>query len=1119
MVFLDLILNLTLLVSLSLVSGFIDKRWPRRTGLNVLLNGLLFGGAAIIGMLKPLVLSQGLIFDGRSIMISLCAFYFGPFAGTVAALMTITCRITLGGMGAFSGVLVILSSTLVGLAARYRLNPDKTPPTPTQLYIFGILVHLAMLAMLLTLPGKAGFDVVKQLGLYIIFLYPLATILAGKILSDQITASKTISDLQQTTQNLLVTLQSIGDAVITSDLENRIVFINPIAEKLTGWNKEEAIGKPVEDVFRLINEVTREKAENPVKKVIEYGEIVALANHTLLVDKQGNALPIADSAAPIRNLNGKITGVILVFRDQNDERRVEKLLKARLSLVDFAATHNLQELLTKSLDEVGELVGSPIGFYHFVEKDQKTLTLQQWSTRTLKEFCHTEGHGMHYGIDKAGVWVDCVHQKKPVVHNDYESLAHKKGLPEGHAKVVRELVVPIMRGDKVVAILGVGNKKDNYTDKDVETVSYLADVTWQLIDKKRTDEALMESESLFRNIFEHHAAVKLILDPDSGDIIDANKAAEAYYGWSIDRLKQMNIKDINTLPPDLIKNEIEKARTLKRVEFEFRHRRADGSIRDVAVFSSKLTIKGKDLLHSIIHDITDRKQMEKDLKESEAKYRNLFENAPIGIFTTHSNGKALSINRTMATILGFNSPEEAMEHYTSLQGKLYVDPGQRDLFVKQLKEKGHVENFEYQARKADGKIAWLRMNARLANYEEDNSFIIEGFTTDITDQIKLEEQFRQAMKMESVGRLAGGVAHDYNNMISVIIGNTELAMDRVNPSDPLYENLQEIYNAARRSADVTRQLLAFARKQTIAPKVIDLNNVVEGSLKMLKRLIGEDIDLSYLPGNVKWPVNMDPSQIDQILANLTVNARDAIAGVGKITIETGMTTFDQSYCDDHNGFIVGDYVQLTVSDDGLGMDKLTLENLFEPFFTTKDIGKGTGLGLATVYGIVKQNNGFINVYSEPDQGTMFNIYFPRHMSAPIESCKFHSDFIPTGHGETILLVEDEPSILNMGSKILEKLGYSVFKANTTIDAIQIAENHASEINLLITDVVMPEMNGKDLAELLIRINPKIKLLFMSGYTANVIAGHGVLEEGVCFIQKPFSRKDFAIKVREALDMN
>lgn len=996
MIFLDLILNLTLLVALSIVSGFIDKRWPKRTGLNVILNGILFGSAAIIGMLKPLVLSQGLIFDGRSIMISLCAFYFGPFAGAITAFMTITCRIALGGIGAFSGVLVILSSTVIGLAARYRLNPIKNPPTPTQLYIFGILVHLAMIIMMLTLPENAGFAVVKRVGLPVILLYPLATVLAGKILSDQITSIKTIYNLQQTTQNLLVTLQSIGDAVITSDLENRIVFMNPVAEKLTGWNKNEAIGKPLEVVFRLINEVTREKAENPVNKIFEYGEIVGLASHTLLIDKQGNERPIADSAAPIRNLNGEITGVVLVFRDKSDERRVEKLLKARLSLVDFAASHNLEELLTKSLDVVDELVCSPIGFYHFVEKDQKTLTLQQWSTRTLKEFCHTEGRGMHYGIDQAGVWVDCVHQKKPVVHNDYESLAHKKGLPDGHAKVVRELVVPIMRSDKVVAILGVGNKNDDYTDKDVETVSYLADVTWQLIDKKRTDEVLLKSE---------------------------------------------------------------------------------------------------------------------------AKYRNLFENAPIGIFSTHSNGKALSINKAMATILGFNSPEEAMEHYISLQGKLYVDPNQRDLFVNQLKEKGHVENFEYQALKADGKMAWLRMNARIANYEEDGSFIIEGFTTDITDQIRLEEQFRQAMKMESVGRLAGGVAHDYNNMISVIIGYTELAMDRVNPSDPLYENLQEIYNAARRSADVTRQLLAFARKQTIAPKVIDLNKIVEGSLKMLKRLIGEDIVLTYLPGNVKWPVNMDPSQIDQILANLTANARDAIAGIGKVTIETCMTTFDKSYCDDHNGFIVGNYVQLTVSDDGLGMDKHTLENLFEPFFYTKDIGKGTGLGLATVYGIVKQNNGFINVYSEQDQGTTFNIYFPRHMSAPIESCKTHSDFIPTGHGETILIVEDEPSILNMGRKILEKLGYAVFTANTTIEAIQIAENHASEISLLITDVVMPEMNGKDLAELLIRFNPKLKLLFMSGYTANVIAGHGVLEEGVCFIQKPFSRKDFAIKVREALDLN
>ena len=259
-----------------------------------------------------------------------------------------------------------------------------------------------------------------------------------------------------------------------------------------------------------------------------------------------------------------------------------------------------------------------------------------------------------------------------------------------------------------------------------------------------------------------------------------------------------------------------------------------------------------------------------------------------------------------------------------------------------------------------------------------------GTHIDITDRVNLQAQFVQAQKMESVGRLAGGVAHDYNNVLSVIIGYTEMAMDEVDPAGPLHANLEEVLTAANRATDITRQLLAFARKQTIAPKVLDLNETVEGMLKMLRRLIGEDIDLAWLPGASLWPVKMDPSQIDQILANLCVNARDAIAGVGKVTIETGTVVFDAAYCADHAGFVPGEFVMLAVSDNGCGMDKEMLDKIFEPFFTTKDVDKGTGLGLATVYGIVKQNNGFINVYSEPGKGTTIKIYLPRHEGKAVE---------------------------------------------------------------------------------------------------------------------------------------
>ena len=396
-------------------------------------------------------------------------------------------------------------------------------------------------------------------------------------------------------------------------------------------------------------------------------------------------------------------------------------------------------------------------------------------------------------------------------------------------------------------------------------------------------------------------------------------------------------------------------------------------------------------------------------------------------------------------------------------------------------------------------------------------FAIQEEARQKTAQEKLEEQLRQAQKMEAVGRLAGGVAHDFNNMLGVILGHADMLLEDMDPDHVFHAGLTEIRKAGARSADLTRQLLAFARKQTVAPKVLDLNKAVEGMLKMLQRLIGEEIDMAWIPGDKVWPVKIDPGQIDQILANLCVNARDAIAGVGKVTIETGDAVFDEAYCKAHAGFTPGEYAMLAVSDNGCGMDSETMSHLFEPFFTTKKLGKGTGLGLATVYGVVKQNNGFINVYSEPGQGTTLRIYLPRHRAkeAPMRDKEANR---PAARGhETILLVEDEPAILKMTTMMLKREGYTALAAGTPGEAIRLATEHAGHIHLLMTDVVMPEMNGRDLAKNILSLYPRLKCLFMSGYTANVIAHRGILDEGVNFIQKPFSLGDLAAKVREALE--
>lgn len=424
----------------------------------------------------------------------------------------------------------------------------------------------------------------------------------------------------------------------------------------------------------------------------------------------------------------------------------------------------------------------------------------------------------------------------------------------------------------------------------------------------------------------------------------------------------------------------------------------------------------------------------------------------------------------------------------------------------------------------DGRIIWAELQMTFIRDAEGKAVGILGITRDITEQRreneereKLQAQLYQAQKMESVGRLAGGVAHDFNNMLTAILGHAELALMTCDPADPLRADLQAIEGSALRSADLVRQLLAFARKQTVAPKILDLNDTVAGMLKMLRRLIGEDITFAWMPGAGVWPVKIDPSQIDQLLANLCVNARDAIVGVGKITIETGNEVFDPVDYASHPTIVPGEYVMLAVSDDGCGMDQEVLDRIFEPFFSTKEPGKGTGLGLATVYGIVKQNEGFINVYSEPGRGTTLKIYLPRFKGATLEEMSERASEAPPGRGETVLLVEDDPVILGVGRTMLEKLGYTVLVAGTPGEAVSQAKSHAAELQLLVTDVVMPDMNGRDLAILLKATQPGLKCLFSSGYTADVIAHSGVLDEGVHFLQKPFSLKTLATKVRETLE--
>jgi two-component system cell cycle sensor histidine kinase/response regulator CckA len=503
------------------------------------------------------------------------------------------------------------------------------------------------------------------------------------------------------------------------------------------------------------------------------------------------------------------------------------------------------------------------------------------------------------------------------------------------------------------------------------------------------------------------------------------------------------------------------------------------------------------------------------LRRSEVNFRSLVTNAPYGICRCDASGVLLSANPALVSLLGYASEGELVGRNLVT---LHAEPLQWFIIADHFRAARQFHGLLSDWVRKNRSTVTVRLSGRTIR-DEDNSVFFELFAEDVTEHRTLEQQFRQAQKMEAVGRLAGGIAHDFNNLLMVISGYAEFLLDRIGPDPTVRTPAQEIANAANRATALTRQLLAFSRKQMLAPKVLDLNAVVTENLKLLTRLIGEDIDLVMIPGTELGPVRADPSQIEQVIMNLAVNARDAMPQGGKLTIETSNVSLDESYARLHAPAEPGEYVMLAISDTGMGMDAETQSHIFEPFFTTKGV-KGTGLGLSTVYGIIKQSGGYIWVYSEARRGTSFKVYLPRVTASgefiPSQPSAPIAEVFP-GH-ETILLVEDETNVRQLTRHYLQGQGYTVLEAADPATALQISNSHGGAIHLLLTDVVMPGMNGRQLAHALCESRPETRVLYMSGYTENVIGHNGTLDVNVNLLQKPFTLPALKAKVREALDM-
>ena len=638
-----------------------------------------------------------------------------------------------------------------------------------------------------------------------------------------------------------------------------------------------------------------------------------------------------------------------------------------------------------------------------------------------------------------------------------------------------------------------------------------------ITEQKAAQEALLKSEEKFRLLANNTVDCIWRLSLD-GVFEYINPACEVLLGYSQEEILGTALSNYCSeenfaLMTDEIATALSHLEDFEKKFLATQMIKRDGSTVEVEITAKILLGENGEpvAIQGVTRDVTEKRASEKEM----ARLMSAVEQSGEIFVITDTHGTMLYVNPAFQRVTGYSREEVIGKNPRILKSGKQDAGFYRELWSKISRGepwRGRMVNKRRDGSfyTEEGVISPVRDEAgEIVNYV--------AVTRDITEELKVSAMLEQSQKLESVGRLAGGIAHDYNNMLSVILGYAEFAISSTDLNDQVRSDIEEIMNAAKRSSRITEQLLAFARKQTIAPEVLNLNETMESMLRMLHQLIGEDITIVWVPFGGIWPVKVDPSQIDQILANLCVNAKDSIDGVGKIIIETENVEIDEQYGADCLVAIPGDYVKLSISDSGAGMTAEIKEMIFEPFFTTKEIHTGTGLGLATVYGIVKQNNGFINVYSEPGEGSTFKIYLPRYLGVTDEKREEEDEKAISGSGETILFVEDEPALRVMGETMLNGLGYNAIAAGSPNEAISFAKEHKGGIDLLITDIVMPEMNGNELACHLKGLLPSLKILFMSGYTANVIVHHGVLDRGVNFMQKPFSRTQLSRKVRKILD--
>jgi len=863
--------------------------------------------------------------------------------------------------------------------------------------------------------------------------------------------------MQSALDNALIILETIPEAYARIDSEFHFTFANHAAEQILRRSRAKLLGRQVWNVCAASPEIS---LEAEFRRAMAERKTISLGGPQAADDRQYSITVIPDSSG----------GLILRFTDK-PHRKLEEALR---------------------------------------ESQQKFSKAFQSSPAPM---CIVDVHRNARFLEVNGAFADITGYKREELlgrtstevglYCDLRDLAESRRriLNEGGYRNV-EIRFRKKNGDILIGLLSAELIE---IDGAFCAIAAAIDVTKERL----AQQALRESEEQYRQLFEVESDALLLVDQESGRILAANRAATRLYGYSREDLLTQNRTDLSAEPEVALGASAEMESFIPVRS----HKKKDGSIFQVEISNRYFDLKGRSVCISAVRDISHRRLMEIALQKSEEKFHKAFQSNPAAIAIADLKGrKYIDVNGSFQHLTGYSRDEIAGRSWDEIS--LWIDHQQRDESLLKLMEEGELVDCEFQFRKKDGAMRSGLLSAELI--EIDGRPCAITATIDVSERLRLEAKLRQAQRLESVGRLAGGVAHDFNNLLTIINGYSDIILKASRPPDPVHLHAQEIKKAGTRAAGLTAQLLAFSRKQVIQPRSLDVNAIVTDADRMLRRLIGEDIQLITSLDSHLGEVIADPDQIHQVIMNLVINARDAMPDGGELKIVTKNIDLDATASPAPLEARPGPYIILTIADTGIGMSEETIQNIFEPFFTTKEQGAGTGLGLSTVYGIVRQSGGWIDVSSAPGQGSIFRVYLPRVETQTTTDVPPTTSAVETRGKETVLLVEDQEEVRKYVMTILESYGYRVLEATDGAQASVIAQEYAEDIDLLLTDVIMPGMTGKDLADRIRRSRAKLKVIFMSGYPADMIARRGVLEQDVAYLSKPFNPESLAAKVREVL---